>query len=263
MSLNTVSDIVKFHHQKGYRVSYENTDCKPLGNLHMVNLSEDMREGTRLCKLASIMRRDHRFLTQVIQSWSMCFESNSLACAWRVGLLVFCQACEPFEVRDTLVRLHGYEIFHDGAFNWDPHPGNVLLMPDGKLRLIDYGEVKRMSVSDGIIFAKLIIALDKEDREEVVRTIKDDTPVRTKNINDDVLYRTTAFFNRRGLDDVTMSINVSERIQLVETTYPVRKINSELVMVGRTVKFLHRRDNHVSYENAEYEPLGNLRMVHF
>lgn len=28
----------------------------------------------------------------------------------------------------------------DGAFNGDPHPGNILLTPDGKLGLIDYGQ---------------------------------------------------------------------------------------------------------------------------
>ena len=35
----------------------------------------------------------------------------------------------------------GYEILRLGVFNADPHPGNVLLMPDGRLGLIDYGQV--------------------------------------------------------------------------------------------------------------------------
>ena len=38
-----------------------------------------------------------------------------------------------------LLDVHGYEIFQVGCFNGDPHPGNVLLMPDGRLGLIDYG----------------------------------------------------------------------------------------------------------------------------
>ena len=36
---------------------------------------------------------------------------------------------------------HRYQIFVDGVFNGDPHPGNILLMPDGRLGLIDYGQV--------------------------------------------------------------------------------------------------------------------------
>lgn len=39
-------------------------------------------------------------------------------------------------------RVHGHQIFVDGAFNGDPHPGNILLTPDGKLGLIDYGQVR-------------------------------------------------------------------------------------------------------------------------
>jgi aarF domain-containing kinase len=43
---------------------------------------------------------------------------------------------------DTLMRVHAYEIFQNGSFNGDPHPGNILLMPDGRLGLIDYGQAR-------------------------------------------------------------------------------------------------------------------------
>lgn len=42
----------------------------------------------------------------------------------------------------TETRVHGHQIFIDGAFNGDPHPGNILLTPDGKLGLIDYGQAR-------------------------------------------------------------------------------------------------------------------------
>jgi aarF domain-containing kinase len=35
---------------------------------------------------------------------------------------------------------------HAGAFNGDPHPGNILLLKDGRLGLIDYGQVRYMNV---------------------------------------------------------------------------------------------------------------------
>lgn len=41
----------------------------------------------------------------------------------------------------------------DGAFNGDPHPGNILLMPDGKLGLIDYGQVGTQSRAEQSRFA--------------------------------------------------------------------------------------------------------------
>ena len=43
-----------------------------------------------------------------------------------------------------LVHIHGCQLLLDGVYNADPHPGNVLLLPDGTLGLIDYGMVGRL-----------------------------------------------------------------------------------------------------------------------
>jgi len=40
---------------------------------------------------------------------------------------------------DTLV------ILLDGVFHADPHPGNILVTPDGRLALLDFGSVGRLS----------------------------------------------------------------------------------------------------------------------
>ena len=40
---------------------------------------------------------------------------------------------------ELLASVHGYEIFQMGMFNGDPHPGNIMLLNDGRLGLIDYG----------------------------------------------------------------------------------------------------------------------------
>jgi len=39
----------------------------------------------------------------------------------------------------TLVRLMLQTIFEEGLFHADPHPGNVFVLPDGRLSLIDFG----------------------------------------------------------------------------------------------------------------------------
>jgi ubiquinone biosynthesis protein len=39
----------------------------------------------------------------------------------------------------TLVRLMLRSIFESGLFHADPHPGNVFVMPDGRLSLLDFG----------------------------------------------------------------------------------------------------------------------------
>src|SRR5665647_352123 len=42
-------------------------------------------------------------------------------------------------VIDTLVKLMLHTIFEEGLFHADPHPGNVFVLPDGRLSLLDFG----------------------------------------------------------------------------------------------------------------------------
>lgn len=137
------------------------------------------------------------------------------------------------QVIDILIRVHGHEIFTDGEFNGDPHPGNFMLLDDGRLGLVDYGQVKRMSVEDRIQYAKIILALSRNDRTEVLRIVKQDAEFRTKYMNDDVIYRSLAFFHCRDTEDILQGMNVSQFMDWMEKTDPIIKINDEFVMVGR------------------------------
>ena len=47
-------------------------------------------------------------------------------------------------VLKTLVQVHGHQLLIDGVYNADPHPGNVIVLEDGRLGLIDYGMVGRL-----------------------------------------------------------------------------------------------------------------------
>ncbi|HUV97839.1 MAG TPA: AarF/UbiB family protein [Acidobacteriaceae bacterium] len=42
-------------------------------------------------------------------------------------------------VVNTLVKLMLHSIFEEGMFHADPHPGNVFVLPDGRLSLLDFG----------------------------------------------------------------------------------------------------------------------------
>lgn len=63
---------------------------------------------------------------------------------------------------DTLLAVHGQEVLLDGAFNTDPHPGNILFV-DGKhpkLGLIDYGQVKRLTKEQRLNVCRSIVIVD-------------------------------------------------------------------------------------------------------
>lgn len=135
-------------------------------------------------------------------------------------------------ILEVLLRVHGAEIFQ-GAFNADCHPGNVLLMPDGRLGLVDYGQVKRMTDRDRVIYAKLVLALSRDDKDEIVRLMTDEVGFKTRDMNPDIIYKTVVFWNDRDTDDITGGMNVHHFIEHLDAVDPVVNVNDEFVMLGR------------------------------
>jgi ubiquinone biosynthesis protein len=60
---------------------------------------------------------------------------------------------------DCLLR----EVMLEGTFHADPHPGNVLLLTDGRLGLLDFGSVGRIDLRLRAALQRLLLALDKGD----------------------------------------------------------------------------------------------------
>jgi ubiquinone biosynthesis protein len=50
-----------------------------------------------------------------------------------------------------------------GVFHADPHPGNVLLLADGRLGLLDFGSVGRLDGSVRSALGRLLLAMDRGD----------------------------------------------------------------------------------------------------
>ncbi len=140
---------------------------------------------------------------------------------------------------EILLRVHAHEIFFGGAFNSDPHPGNVLLVPDGRLGLVDYGQFKRMELEDRIIYAKLIISLNRDDRDEVVRLMTEEIGHKSKYMDPDITWRLCAFFHDSDSENVTLGMNVHTFTEWLDKKDPVTKVNDEYIMAGR-VSFLLR-----------------------
>jgi aarF domain-containing kinase len=106
-------------------------------------------------------------------------------------------------ILNLLVEVHSYELFVNGAFNADPHPGNVMLLKDGRLGLVDYGQVGRLTKEDTSKYARIIIALANDERAEVARLLTEDLGYITKSKNIDDIWRFAAFYIDRDSDDVT------------------------------------------------------------
>mgnify|MGYP003585667490 CR=1 FL=1 len=75
--------------------------------------------------------------------------------------------------RDTVIRqltdLYFKMIFEDGMFHADPHPGNLLLMPDGRLGILDFGKCGRIREGVRESFVDFLAAIFGDDDQEVTR----------------------------------------------------------------------------------------------
>lgn len=64
---------------------------------------------------------------------------------------------------NTLVRLMLQTIFEDGLFHADPHSGNVFVLPDGRLSLLDFGMTGELDVAMRESLKLLLEAVVKGD----------------------------------------------------------------------------------------------------
>lgn len=73
---------------------------------------------------------------------------------------------------DQLVRFYTDQMLVQGYFHADPHPGNLLVSPEGKLILLDFGMVKRVSNPTRIAIIELLRAANEQDYEAYVSASK-------------------------------------------------------------------------------------------
>jgi len=72
-----------------------------------------------------------------------------------------------------VVRMLFKQVFEDGFFHGDLHPGNLFVLDDKRIGLIDFGLVGRMSAAMRDALADLLLALSLRSHEGVARALYD------------------------------------------------------------------------------------------
>lgn len=72
---------------------------------------------------------------------------------------------------EALVRGYLTQVLLAGTFHADPHPGNVLVTRDGRLALIDLGQVARLAPDVRDALARMFVALGDGRSDEVARIL--------------------------------------------------------------------------------------------
>jgi ubiquinone biosynthesis protein len=83
---------------------------------------------------------------------------------------------------NTLVRLMLQTIFEEGLFHADPHPGNVFVLPDGRLSLLDFGMTGDLDEPMRDSLTLLLEAVVKGDARAAKDAYLEMTPV-SENVN--------------------------------------------------------------------------------
>jgi len=79
------------------------------------------------------------------------------------GELIEDRGLDRTELARVLLRSMVYQITEGGVFHADPHPGNILLLSDGRLALLDFGSVGRLDAQQRSALQTLLLALGRGD----------------------------------------------------------------------------------------------------
>ena len=79
------------------------------------------------------------------------------------GQLIDDRGLDRTALSRALLRSMVYQITEGGVFHADPHPGNVLLLTDGRLAMLDFGSVGRLDTRQRLALQDLLLALGRGD----------------------------------------------------------------------------------------------------
>ncbi|RHY98298.1 hypothetical protein DYB35_006748 [Aphanomyces astaci] len=151
------------------------------------------------------------------------------------------------ELLRLIVEVHGYEIFVNGCFNGDPHPGNIMLLDDGRIGLIDYGQVKHLSTDQRKRLARLVVALAEGTNDDVVRSVTTDVGLVTKHMDPYVLEKMGRTMMDRDDWEITEGMNIQLFVEYLQKRDPILHQEDDYIMAYRVSLLLRGLSNALRY----------------
>jgi predicted unusual protein kinase regulating ubiquinone biosynthesis (AarF/ABC1/UbiB family) len=76
-------------------------------------------------------------------------------------------------VGTALFEFYLGSLFRHGLFNWDPHPGNYIMQPDGGIAMLDHGSARELDPGFVRKLAELALAVHADERGALERAFLD------------------------------------------------------------------------------------------
>lgn len=82
------------------------------------------------------------------------------------------QGIDTKVIAKRLANCYYKQIFEYGFFHADPHPGNLLVLPNAHIAYLDFGMMGSMLPRDIAIFGKLFMAITNKNINEIIRALQ-------------------------------------------------------------------------------------------
>ncbi|MCK6546213.1 AarF/ABC1/UbiB kinase family protein [Myxococcota bacterium] len=118
---------------------------------------------------------------------------------------------------ERVVREAFDEVFIDGVFHADPHPGNLMLLDDGRYGILDLGLLGRLTPQMRDTLVVLVLAIAMRDADTVARTFyrlgQGDQRVNIAAVRDDTVMLFDKYLHR-SIKDVESTVLMQELLNM-------------------------------------------------
>lgn len=129
-----------------------------------------------------------------------------------------------------------HQVLIEGFFHGDPHPGNINILEDETIALMDFGMVGRLTKDMKANFGFLLLSMMRKDASGVVRAITR-MGVVPDDVNMKMLKRDTELLRDKYYDVALSRLNIGEAVQdlfNVANKHHV-KLPSDFTLLGKTI----------------------------
>src|SRR5262245_11669209 len=147
------------------------------------------------------------------------------------------------EVAQKLTEAYLQQIFLDGLFHADPHPGNLLVQPGPRLVFLDFGLTKDLPPEFPAEMARLMTAIVMQDAEAIVASFRRLGFVTKKGGSESLLVLGEAMLGHsvkenKAYADPAMVERFNGEITQAMRNDPIVEAPGDLVLVGRVMGLL-------------------------
>ena len=150
------------------------------------------------------------------------------------------QGISSNQVAQIMTEAYCEQILVHGYFHADPHPGNLFVLPGPIVVFLDFGLSKELPEEFRLNYAKLIMALIKQDDDEMVKAFRA-IGFKTKSEDPESLVALgRSFFDYGGIEnkpyvDADVMPEVNERMSRILKANPVTEIPGDILLIFRVL----------------------------